>query len=95
MLIQRASVVYQLGRRPEVGGQIADQRSQGVSPCIHPPLPEERPEGLLGCLVRGKTTPFVIAGLERMASVAQVSLRLPQPVHVSVAHRVPRLSGRT
>jgi len=70
MLIQRASVVYQLGRRPEVGGQIADQRSQGVSPCIHPPLPEERPEGLLSCLVRGETAPLIVADPKRVAGMA-------------------------
>jgi len=86
MLIQRADIVYQFGRRLDIRRQVADQRSQGMPPRIHPPLPEERPEGLLGCLVRGETAPLIVADLKRVAGMAQVSLRLPQPVHMSVAH---------
>lgn len=86
MFVQCFSGVKQPRIGPERFGQGFQQGRNRMPPSHTTLLFDNRLDRFFRALLGGKAGPFIVAGVERVASVGQVSLALFEPVGMSASH---------
>lgn len=87
VLVQRFRNVYQLLAGPQGFGQGLKQGCNRMSRRLTARFYYDRFDSFLGALLGGKASPLIVADVERMTSVVQISPALFHPIRMSARHR--------
>ena len=87
VFVQRLGGVQQLLSGLQGFGQSFEQGRNRMSPSRAARLLDHRFDGFFSTLLGGKASPLIVAGVERMMSVGEISPTLFHPIHVSARHK--------
>jgi hypothetical protein len=79
-VVEHAGFVDHAVGHEQAGGQLLDQTSDDVSPCLLVKMEMEGLDGLLGGLLSGEACPFVAAFARRGLRLLEISPRLYKPI---------------
>ena len=87
VFVQRLGGVQQLLSGLQGFGQSLEQGRNRMSPSRAARLLDHRFDGFFCTLLGGKASPLIVAGIERMMSVGEISPTLFHPIQVSARHK--------
>ncbi len=89
VFVQRLGGVQQLLSGLQGFGQSLEQGRNRVSPSHAARFLDHRFDGFFSTLLGGKASPLIVAGVERMMSMGEISPALFHPIRVSARHKMP------
>lgn len=87
VFVQSLGFVQQLLAGTQGFGQRLEQDGNRMSPRHAARFLDHRFDGFFGALLGGKASPLIVAGVERMMSVGEISPTLFHPIRVSAGHK--------